>query len=203
MCVGEVMARKRRIPRRKIQIRAFLRQFAENEVDTIDSFRTHVYGAADAQRRAIERGADDLPAEVQEFMADDLYELEAISKLADQLAIVALHCVVEINTGKILTHKFGATAGRNASYIARLSDFLRQHGINIKRIPHYRAVNELRLLNNAIKHAGHVTADLANEYPRWKRGQELDGLGPAYERLKGRIPSYILRFAERVKLRFK
>jgi hypothetical protein len=129
------MARKRRAPRSKTHIRAFFRQFAENEVDTIDSFLTHVHGAAAAQRRSIEQRADDLPAEVQEFMADDLNELEVISKLADQLAIVALHRVVEINTGKILTHQFGVAAGRNASYIGRLSNFLRQHGVNIKRIP--------------------------------------------------------------------
>jgi hypothetical protein len=181
-----------------------LRQFAENEVDTIDRFRVHVRGAAAAQRHSIERRADDLPAEVQEFLADDLNELDAISDLADQLAIVALYRVVEINTGRILAHKFGAAARRNASYIKALRAFLmQQQGINIERIPHYRAVNELRLLNNVIKHAGHVTAELGNEYPRWKQDKELAGLGAAYERLKVRVPSYIFRFAERVKLRFK
>jgi len=43
---------------------------------------------------------------------------------------------------------------------------MQQQGINIESIPHYRAVNELRLLNNAIKHAGRATPELANEYPR-------------------------------------
>jgi hypothetical protein len=180
-----------------------MRQLAENEVDTIDRFCAHAHDAAAKQRHSIERRADGLPEEVQELMADDLYELDVISKLADQLAIVALHRVVEINTGKILTHRFGATSGSNASYIGRLSKFLREHGINIKRIPHYRAVNELRLLDNAIKHARHVTTELANEYPRWKRGQELDGLEATYERLKRHVPSYIFRFAERLKLRFR
>jgi hypothetical protein len=179
-----------------------LRQFAENEVETIDHFRTHVHAAAAAQRHSIRQHANDLPDEVQEFLADDLYELDAISDLADQLAIVALHRVVENNTGRILAHKFGAAAGRNASYIGRLHAFLTRHGIDIGFVPHYRAVNELRLLNNAIKHAGHVTAELANEYPRWKQGRELAGLGTAYERLRGRVPSYIFHFAERVKLRF-
>jgi hypothetical protein len=143
----------------------------KNEIDTIDRFRIHVHGAAATQRRSIERRADDLPAEVQEIMADDLYELEVISKLADQLAIVALHRVVEIHTSKILSHKFGAAAGRTASYIGRLTSFLRQHSINVKHIPHYRAVNELRLLNTAIKHAGHVTVELANNIPAGNRGR--------------------------------
>jgi hypothetical protein len=197
------MARKRRISRRKIRIRAFLRRFAEHEVDTIDRFRAHVRDAAAAQRRSIERRADGLPAEVQEFLADELNELDVILDLADQLAIVALYRVVEINTGRILAHKFGTAVRRNASNIRTLRTFLmRQQGINIARIPHYRAMNELRLLNNAIKHAGRVTAELSNEYPRWRQGQELAQLGAAYERLKGRVPSYIFRFAERVQLRY-
>jgi len=58
--------------------------------------------------------------------------------------------------------------------------------------PHYRAVNELRLLNNAVKHAGRVTAELAREYPRWKQGRKLTGVGAAYERLRRPVPSYIL-----------
>jgi hypothetical protein len=78
-----------------------------------------------------------------------------------------------------------------------------QQGVDIERIPHYRAANELRLLNNAIKHAGHVTAELANEYPRWRQRQQLADLGAAYERLKGCVPSYIFRFAECLKLRFR
>jgi len=197
------MARKRRIGRPKVAARAFLRHFAENEVDTIDRFRAHVRAAAAAQRRSIEWRADDLPTEAQEFLADDLHELDAISDLADQLAIVALYRAVEINTGRMIAHKFGTAARRNASSIKALRTLLQQQGINIERIPHYRAINELRLLNNAIKHAGHVTAELANEYPRWKQGQELGGLGATYERLKGRVPSYIFRFAERLKLRFR
>jgi hypothetical protein len=198
------MARKRRISRPKIRVRSFLRRLAEMEAEAIDHFRAHVRDAAAVQRRSIKRRAEDLPAEVQEFLADDLHELDAISDLADQLAIVALYRVVEINTGRILAHQFGPAARRNASPIERLRRFLtQQQGIDIMRIPHYRAVNELRLLNNAIKHAAHVTAQLANEYPRWNEGQDLAGLGTAYERLKGRVPSYVFRLAERAKLRFR
>lgn len=100
-------------------------------------------------------------------------------------------------------HRFGTAAGRKASNIKALCSFLQGQGINIERIPHYRAVNELRLLNNAIKHAGRVTAELAREYPRWTQYKELAALGAAYDRLKRHVPSYVFRFAERVKLGFK
>lgn len=196
------MARRRKIPRNKIQIRAFLRHSAENEVELIDRFRAHVHESAAAQRHSIRQHANGLPAEVQEFFADDLYELRVISDLADQLAIIALYRVVEINTGRILAHRFGAAARRNASDMRALRALLNRYGINIENIPHFTVANELRLLNNAIKHAGHVTDQLARKYPRWRRDRELAGLGVAYERLKRRVPSYIFRFAERVKLRF-
>ena len=194
------MARKRKIWRRKSRVRAFLRRLAQMEVEALDHFRAHVRDAAAAQRHSIERRAAGLPAEMQEFLADDVHELDTISDLAVQLAIVALYRVVEINTGRILAHKFGAAARGNASYIKRLRKLLTQQGIDIERIPHYRAVNELRLLNNAIKHAGQVTAELAKEYPRWKQDHDLIGVDAAYDRLKGHVHSYIYRFAERLKL---
>jgi hypothetical protein len=195
------MARKFRISKTK-RIRSLFRRLAEYEVNTIDSFRAHVSHAAAAQQRSIQRRSDKLPTEVQEFLADELQELDAILGLADQLAIVALHRVVEINAGRILAHKFG-TVTRLASYSGRLRRCLANHGIKIELIPHYRASNELRLLNNAIKHAGYVTAELADEYPRWKPDSELVGLDAAYIRLKEHVPSYIFRFAERLKLRGK
>src|SRR5215831_16091031 len=177
------MARKGRIS--KIRVLTYLRGFAESEVEAIDRFRAHVHDAAAAERRSIERRANNLPSEIQEFLADDLHELDAISDLADQLSIVVLYSVVEINTGQVLAQRFGPAARKNASYIKRLHKFLmQQQRIDIERIPHYRAVNELRLLNNAVKHAGRVTAELAREYPRWKQGRKLTGVGRLAERLK-------------------
>ena len=141
------MARKDRISKNRVL--TYLRWFAESEAEAIDRFRAHVHDAAATERRSIERRANNLPSEIQEFLADDLHELDAISDLADQLSIVALYSVVEINTGRVLAHRFGPAARKNASYIKRLRKFLmQQERIDIKRVPHYRAVNELRLLND-------------------------------------------------------
>jgi hypothetical protein len=181
--------------------RALFRKVAAYEVDTIDRFRAHVRDAAAAQQHSIQRRAEKLPAEARELLAEDLNELDVISDFADELAIVALYRVVEINRGRILVRKFPAAPSRMASYIDRLRTFLKQQGVVLDHIAHHRAVEELRLLNNAIKHdAGYVSAELASKYPRWKQGAKLAGLGAAYERLKGRVPTYILRFAQRIKL---
>jgi hypothetical protein len=102
------MARKGRI----FRVRTYLRWFAKSGVEAIDRFRAHVHDAAAAERRSIERRANNLPSEIQEFLADDLHELDAISDLADQLSIVALYSVVEINTGRVLAYRFGPAPAR-------------------------------------------------------------------------------------------
>jgi hypothetical protein len=173
-------------------------------VDDIDRFLEHVRSAAAARRLSIERRAKNLPIEMQEFLADELSTLDSISRLAGQLAIVALYRVVEISTGRMLGHAFGPQFARKASRLDTLSALLKDKlGIDIESVPHYRAVNELRLLNNSIKHAGHVTKSLADQFGRWKEGDELTALDDAYERLRGKVPAYIFRLAERLKLRFK
>jgi hypothetical protein len=74
--------------------------------------------------------------------------------------------------------------------------YLKGHKIDLERIPHYRAVNELRLLNNTIKHGDDTK--LVKCYPHWKKGQRKRkrlkrwaGLDAAYKRLKKHVPAYI------------
>jgi hypothetical protein len=156
------------------------------------------------EQHSIDKRAENLPVELQEFLADELSKLDSVSRLGDQLAIVALYRVVEINTGRMLGHAFGPQFAKKASRIDAQRVLLKDKlGINIESVPHYRAIDELRLLNNSIKHAGRVTKSLADQFGRWKEGQELTGLDEAYGRLRHKVPAYIFRLAELLKLRFK
>jgi hypothetical protein len=195
------LARKFRYSK-QTRVRGFFRRFAESQADEVDLFREHVHSAAASQRHSIDRRAKNSSDEVQEFLADEVAILETIAGLADQLAIVALYRVVELNTGRILRHKFGATLSAQMFRIDRVADLLKNRlGIQIDSVPHYRAADELRLLNNSIKHQGRVSRQLADRYTRWKEGAELTDLGAAYDRLRPKVPVYILRLAERLKLR--
>jgi hypothetical protein len=188
----------------KTRVRHHVRRLAEYAADDIDRFREHVAEARQARQRSVDSRAAKLPSAAQEFLADELYELNMVSRLADQLSIVALYGVVELTIGRMLAHEFGKPAEKTASDIGKLSDLLKtQKGIDIKTVPHYRAIDELRLLNNAVKHAGRVTKKLAASYPRWKEGDELTGLNLAYDRLRPKVPAYIFRLAQRMKLRYK
>ncbi len=61
------------------------------------------------------------------------------------------------------------------------------------------AVDELRLLNNCIKHSGRVSRELARRYPTWREGEPLSGLNAAYERIAPFIGAYWVDFVQSIK----
>jgi hypothetical protein len=149
-----VVPRRSKILITKTRIRHHFRRLAQYGVDEIDLFREQVHEGRAARQRALETRAESLPPEAQEFLADEVSELDIISSLADQLSIVALYRVVEINTGRMLAHEFGKAAAKAASSVTNLEKLLKdKKGIELARVPHYRAIKELRDLNNEIKHA--------------------------------------------------
>ena len=58
-------------------------------------------------------------------------------------------------------------------------------------LPHYDAFDELRLLNNCIKHSGLVSNSLANRYPIWVADQPLGDMLPVYERLIQNVRRFV------------
>jgi hypothetical protein len=88
------VAKKRPVWTKKTRVRGVVKRFAEIEIDTIDRFRAHIAEGAASRRIAIERSAR-LSKQAQEVLADDLAELDVISTLGDEFAIIALHHVVE------------------------------------------------------------------------------------------------------------
>ena len=77
-------------------------------------------------------------------------------------------------------------------------------------IEKYNAVNEIRLINNAIKHEGKITEILIKKYPHWKKlhgivnNNEIlnlifDELDEAYIRLRPDAEEYLYSFLEKVK----
>ncbi len=140
------------------------------------------------QRATRLKSAQKLVTALEGFFTDELRELDTISQLADELSVVALYRVVELNTARILVYEFGPMVKKKASRVDGVKDLLLKNiGLKLETVPHYRAVNELRLLNNAIKHEGKVTRNLSK----------------GYKRLRPKVPTYILRLAERMKLKYK
>ncbi|MDX2371038.1 MAG: hypothetical protein QNK36_21980 [Colwellia sp.] len=60
------------------------------------------------------------------------------------------------------------------------------------KLDDYQAIDELRLINNSIKHQGKVSPQLANSYSSWVLGDDLGDLSNVYERLKYKVKNYIV-----------
>ncbi len=68
-----------------------------------------------------------------------------------------------------------------------------------KSLENYSAIDELRLINNCIKHEGKVSAPLAKTYSRWKQGDQLGDLSEVYKRLSQKIVKYIISHENYIK----
>jgi len=166
-----------------------MRRLAEYGADDIDKFRELVSEASTKRRRSYEKlAADD--DDDDDFFAGVASELDTISRLTDKLSIVALYRVVEVVTARMMIHDLGTAVRADKMYkIDEVERALKAHkNLELRTVPYYGAMNELRRLNNDIKHTD---------------GRDLGKLDKKYDRFRRKVPLYILRLAERMKLRYR
>jgi hypothetical protein len=97
---------------------------------------------------------------------------------------------VEINIVRMLAHEFGNVAAKKANTMPEWKKLLRnKKGLDLASLPHYRTIDELRCLNNKIKH----------EDWDWRDGN----LDKAYARLRPKVPAFIFCLAVGMKLIYK
>jgi hypothetical protein len=132
------MARKPKFKFDKTQrIRHHVRRLAEYGVDDIDKFRQLVSEASAKRKRSF----DTLIAD-DDFFAGETSELDTISRLTDELSIVALYRVVETVTAKMLIHDLGSAVRADRMYqIAEVKRALKTHkNLELKTVPYYGAM---------------------------------------------------------------
>jgi len=125
----------------------------------------------------------------------DRMEIAKSSKLlGDELAIIALYKSIEIKTKKIVHHKIPSSCSLNLSYFKQLH----QAVPTITTLPNYDALNELRLINNSIKHGGTVSEELSSAFPAWVQDENITGLDTVYNRLLPLVKIYFSAFVDEV-----
>lgn len=87
--------------------------------------------------------------------------------LGDELNIIALYKKVESKTGRIVKRLIPAASHKNLSYFKQFCEVL---PFDIKTINGFASFNELRLLNNSIKHGEVVSQELSDNFPSWVVG---------------------------------
>ncbi|EGR2914604.1 hypothetical protein DLH88_24550 [Vibrio parahaemolyticus] len=169
------------------------------DTDTINSFQKVFSEAMDCEFSKIEQAQaahDNMKflSKEHEHMHRSWIEDDAIYKfsvvdLAGELYILALYKRVELKH-KELVRFFNLEVGtRNLS---NWNDLWKVLPPEAKKLPEFNAVNELRLLNNAIKHEGVISKQLAKNYPHHGQiGDELTDLSISFERLEPIACKYI------------
>ena len=122
---------------------------------------------------------------------DKYYFLYEVKKLGEQLTIVALYKQVELHIKRVTKRNFPDVKENELFNISALKKAL---PFSIETMHGFAAYNELRLINNAIKHVGKVSQELASSFPVWVVGEEFKDLGAAYERILPDLKNFIKEF---------
>lgn len=117
--------------------------------------------------------SEDNKYDIQENLIDQVEALKAVANLAYELAIIALYKKVEITTKKAIKILYPDIEQKDLYKIDFLKKQLKDKGIDIEAFTNYEAMNELRLINNCIKHSGLVDKKLA-KYNGWIEGKPLN-----------------------------
>jgi hypothetical protein len=126
------------------------------------------------------------------FLEDDFYQLAEVKKLGQALAISGLYRQVETQIKRVLSSAYPDMGQDKRGKVLRGEPVTE---IDCSKLSGFDAVDELRMLNNCIKHAGSVAdANLASKYPTWQAQEELLDLDKAYARLKPLVKRYMHAF---------
>lgn len=173
--------------------------------DAIDEFRSHLNVSLGRQRARIEKEFSSLTPDQFEdqfhmemyksHLDGEFYLLDEVEKLANELAIVGLYKNVEIHTKRVVKRNIPTVNEKQLFKVDRLKKAL---PFKLENIDEYKAFDELRLINNSVKHNAVVNKDLAQAFPSWKEGEELLELDKHYERLLPKIKKYILSLVDEI-----
>lgn len=180
--------------------------FLERLLDMVNTQRNKAL--EELKQRAKEEEKEDFRRTKQEYEAsidafvDERWLLDEAQSQAEQLSIVGLYRTVEFLTKKIISRPYYGHKAKikECHDWCKLKKNLEKDffGFDLSNIVSYDTVDELRRLNNAIKHNdGVVTAKLA-EFSGWKEGEKIRNLRPHFDRFAAHIPKYLADFTEKL-----
>ncbi|EJC62457.1 hypothetical protein QWA_10329 [Alcaligenes faecalis subsp. faecalis NCIB 8687] len=173
--------------------------------EEIDEFLMHLHSSTtrrlnklDEENKNLTENEFEHPEDMH-FYKDHLFDqaiaTEAARNLGNQLSIVALYKKVELQTSRMIKELIPEAASKNLSYFNQLSNIL---PFDIKTLNGFSSFDELRLLNNSIKHGSIVSSELAKNYPDWRVKSEIEKIDGAYERLLPGVKQYVFDMGTRL-----
>lgn len=124
-----------------------------------------------------------LQIQMRESIETALYVEDELLALLEMKIIYAFKHL-EINTKKLLFHSYNELPNPKPKW-HEMIDFLKKKNISIKDIPGYSEVNELRLVNNSLKHSYQSADKSIMEIEEFKNGsiQNFESLDNFYNRI--------------------
>ncbi|WP_141676958.1 MULTISPECIES: hypothetical protein [unclassified Aliivibrio] len=122
---------------------------------------------------------------------------DEIIELIEEMQIVSLYKSVEITIIKMLNIS-GLLPDKEQDFkfsITKLENFYKHHDLNIKELEGFSAFDELRLINNCVKHSGRVNKPLS-KYPHWNLEDKVTNCSAAYDRLKQDVQKFVLALGD-------
>ncbi|EKO3828821.1 hypothetical protein NTE12_005291 [Vibrio harveyi] len=155
---------------------------------------------ADIQSRCEELAArSDIP---EEQFRDEVYYLyendpsNEVLELLEEMQIVALYKLVETTMKRVLKiSEIPIPEKKKMTFLGLISH--KNLHLNLAEVYGYASFNELRLINNCIKHSGKVSKQLSN-YDCWAFDAKVTKCGAAYDRLKQDVQRFVINWSDEV-----
>lgn len=182
-----------------------LRRLAKYELDHIDNFLNLSNKTRQSTQTSLERLLTTKDVEeLNDWQVDDIAKLDEFATLTSEFAIVGLWRCVELYRKRIITTILGRNTAKKVHIHKVFKQKLLTLEIEEERIRCARSVDELRCINNAIKHERCVGNGLSN-FRLWKGklSDELGELVSHYTRLRPLAELYIEDLTNRLNYRWK
>jgi len=165
-------------------------RLAKYELEDVDRFLAW----SDQQRRVRQRYLERLPSSdgPDDRFVDDFAEIDGFKSLYTESAIVVLWRCVELFRKRTITNALGLNQARSVFRHREFCQALARLEISEAKLRCARSVDELRCINNAVKHEGRVGTELA-AHSRWmpRQDEKIGNLRPHYARLRPLTERYI------------
>ena len=132
-------------------------------------------------------------------LGDDIYIAELTTSLAGEMMVIALFKTTEIAIKGMAASSDLFTKTELASFykVDQLKKAMKATVCDLTKLLGFKAYDELRCINNAIKHSGVASKELAR-YANWREGQKLDGLNDHYARLKNDVIVFVEELQKKI-----
>lgn len=170
-------------------------------------YKKHVMIQAETRLGQIEADSDltaDQKEELVGFLSDDVYIAEEIKKIGEELAIIGLYKTLELSIKKAAnaSGKFSKKKINGFYKIENLKEYFNDIDINIESISDFKNFEELRLLNNCLKHSGFVKQNLVEINPEiWVKGEQIKDSEAHFKRLLVPSINFLSRLGNELSLK--